>query len=187
MREFRRAAVARDVTVETIPRFHEIPACVEDGATFEENARKKALHYSGFSEGFVFCDDSGICVDALGGAPGVRSARFAGPDASDAANNAKLLRELERVPSADRSAHYACIIALARQGELFGTFEGRADGKILEAPRGRGGFGYDPYFLYPPLNRTFAELTPQEKFAVSHRGTAFRHMLDFLLAGKCES
>lgn len=180
LREFHEAARARGNVVETLPRFGELPSCAEDGASFAENARKKALHYSRFTQGLVFADDSGICVDALGGAPGVFSARFSGPDATDSANNAKLLAELARVGVPDRSAHYACVIALARDGKTLGLFEGRAHGLIIHTPRGTGGFGYDPYFLYPPLGRTFAQLTPEEKFAVSHRGEAFRKLLDFL-------
>ncbi len=180
LREFRGAARARGVRVEPLPRFSELPACVEDGQTFEENARKKALHYSQHADGLVFADDSGISIDALGGAPGVYSARFADPGASDAENNAKLLAELRGFPVADRRAHYVCVIALAERGRLLAVVEGRADGTILEAPRGKGGFGYDPLFFYPPLDKTFAELTPEEKFSVSHRGEAFRKVLDFL-------
>ena len=172
------------------PRMKELPPCVEDGATFEENAHKKALHYSAFVDGPVFADDSGICVDALDGAPGVRSARFAGPDADDAANNQKLLAELRLAEAAargtarrtltSRAAHYVCVIALAQRARILTVVEGRADGVIIDTPRGTGGFGYDPFFFYPPLGRTFAELSPHEKFAVSHRGEAFRKLLDYL-------
>jgi XTP/dITP diphosphohydrolase len=182
LREFRNAASTRGVTVEAVPRFSELPPCVEDGSTFEENARKKALHYSHFTHGPVFSDDSGLSVDALGGAPGFHSARYSGPDATDATNNAKLLNELMRVRAHDRTAHYVCIIALAREGKLRATFEGRADGLILDMPRGEGGFGYDPYFLFPSLGKTFAEITAEEKFAVSHRGAAFRRLLEALPA-----
>jgi XTP/dITP diphosphohydrolase len=163
---------------------------VEDGATFEENARQKALHYSRYVNGPVFADDSGLCVDALGGAPGIHSARFAGPDADDAANNQKLLEELRRVEAMGagrtpgsaltRAAHYTCVIALAERGCILTITEGRADGVIIDGPRGTGGFGYDPFFFYPPLGKTFAELSPEEKFAVSHRGEAFRKLLDYL-------
>ncbi len=190
--EFRDSAQVRGIRVEPVPGFANLPSCVEDGATFEENARKKALHYAAFVEGLVFADDSGICVEALGGAPGVYSARFAGPNADDGANNLKLLAELRRVegetpgrPSArsatpNRWAHYVCVIALAQSDSIVMVVEGRVDGVIIETPRGTGGFGYDPYFLYPSLQMTFAELTPQEKFAVSHRGAAFRKLLDSL-------
>ena len=180
LREFRNAAGARGVTVEAVPRFRELPPCIEDGATFEGNARKKALHYARLVEGLVFADDSGICVDALGGAPGVLSARFAGPEASDAANNAKLLEELRNIAPPVRTAHYVCVVALAQREKLLGLFEGRADGQIIRSPKGSGGFGYDPYFFFPPLGKTFAELTAAEKFSVSHRGEAFRKLLDFL-------
>lgn len=181
VREFRQAAADCGVTVEAIPRFSELPMCVEDGVTFEENARKKALHYSRYTDGLVFSDDSGLCVHALGDAPGVHSARFSGPEATDVTNNTKLLAELQRVGARDRAAHYVCVIALVRQGGLLGTFEGRADGVILDAPRGSGGFGYDPYFFFPPLGKTFAEITRDKKFKVSHRGEAFRRLLEFLL------
>jgi XTP/dITP diphosphohydrolase len=161
--------------------------------TFEENAGKKALHYSAHVDGPVFADDSGICVAALGGAPGVHSARWAGPDADDEANNQKLLAELRRVETSGnnagraqvfaptrRAAHYICVIVLAERGRIRTVVEGRARGIIVDTPRGSGGFGYDPYFFYPPLGKTFAELTPEEKFAVSHRGEAFRKLLDWL-------
>lgn len=128
----------------------------------------------------MFADDSGLCVDALGGAPGVRSARFAGPDDTDEANNQKLLAKLHQVHTVDATAHYVCVIALAANGCIMTVVEGRADGHIIYEPRGTGGFGYDPYFFFPPLGKTFAELTAEEKFAVSHRGEAFRKLLDFL-------
>ncbi len=174
-----------------MPRFSELPPCVEDGPTFEDNAAKKARHYSRHTEGLVFADDSGICVEALDGAPGVLSARFAGTNATDEENNRKLLAELRRMETVgaglkpaptNRAAHYVCVIALAERGKLVNVFEGRADGTILAVPRGKGGFGYDPLFFFPPLGRTFAELNPEEKFAVSHRGEAFRKLLDFLKA-----
>jgi len=144
-----------------------------------------------FTSKWVFADDSGICVEALGGAPGVLSARFAGPNATDEENNRKLLDELRRrgmvtagSPQGSgppRAAHYICAIALAQQGRILTVVEGRADGLILDEPRGSGGFGYDPYFFFTPLGRTFAELTGEEKFAVSHRGDAFRKLLAFLI------
>jgi len=199
LREFSAAALDRGILVEPLPRIESLPACIEDGRTFEENARKKALHYSAYVSGTVFADDSGICVDALGGAPSVFSARFAGPGATDDENNRKLLEELRRADEElcraetmiegrsqaeykplRRAAHYVCVIALARGGRILCLTEGRADGVILDEPRGTGGFGYDPYFFYPPLGRTFAELSPDEKFAVSHRGKAFCKLLDLV-------
>jgi XTP/dITP diphosphohydrolase len=209
LREFSQAASARGIAVKALPGIESLPACIEDGRTFEENARKKALHYSAYVSGPVFADDSGICVGALREAPGVLSARFAGPHATDDENNRKLLEELRRLetmqdsspaslqarledrgmalPLANqpsrRAAHYVCVIALAHCGRILCVTEGRADGVIVDEPRGTGGFGYDPYFFYPPLGKTFAELTPEGKFAVSHRGNAFRKLLDFLSQG----
>jgi XTP/dITP diphosphohydrolase len=180
LREFREAGRDCGVTIEGVPAIAKLPTCVEDRATFEANARKKALHYSIRCEGWVFTDDSGLLVEALGGAPGVYSARFAGLQADDAANNRRLIAELGGFNFPERAAHYVCVIALAAGGEILAVTEGRVDGIILEAPRGSGGFGYDPLFFYPPLARSFAELTPQEKFNVSHRGIAFRKLLGYL-------
>ncbi len=181
LREFSAAALARGIRVEPLPGFKSLPACIEDGNSFEENARKKALHYSAFVSGAVFADDSGINVDALGGAPGIFSARFAAPDATDDENNRKLIEELREADSrSTRAAHYVCVIALAQGGRILCVTEGRADGVILDEPRGTGGFGYDPYFFYAPLGMTFAELQPGEKYAVSHRGKAFRQLLDLI-------
>jgi XTP/dITP diphosphohydrolase len=180
LREFREAAHDCGITVEVVPAIANLPACVEDGATFEANARKKALHYSVQCEGLVFADDSGLCVEALGGAPGAHSARFAGLQADDAANNGRLIAELRRFPFPERTAHYVCVIALAAGARLLTVTEGRVAGIILEAPRGSGGFGYDPLFLYPPLGRSFAELTLRQKFNVSHRGAAFRSLVGYL-------
>ncbi len=186
LREFRQAARARGYLVEAVPEIERIPPCIEDGTTFEANARKKVLHYSSYMDGLVFADDSGICVDALGGAPCVYSARYAGPVATDEQNNQKLLEELRKVEAAhageplNRGAHYECVIALAERGRLLTTVEGRADGVMIDEPRGSNGFGYDPYFFFPPLNQTFAEISAEAKFAVSHRGGAFRKLLDFL-------
>lgn len=189
LREFRQAAGVRGITIDPVPGIEQLPPCIEDGTTFEANARRKALHYSAYVADMVFADDSGICVDALGGAPGVQSARFAGPTADDKPNNQKLLVELHRMEAeaehskrapVNRTAHYVCVIALARRGQILTVVEGRADGVIIDTPRGMGGFGYDPHFFYPPLGKTFAELSPEDKFVVSHRGEAFRKLLDFL-------
>jgi XTP/dITP diphosphohydrolase len=200
LREFREGGQLFGISVEVVAGFREMPPCIEDRDTFEANARKKAAYYSQASDGLVFADDSGLAVDALGGRPGVHSARYAGEGASDDENNRKLLDELAIVQAfrqnaaigtssnqgasgtfANASAHYLCVIALANRGKLLGVFEGRVDGVIQQIPRGHGGFGYDPFFLVPELSRTFAELSPQEKFAVSHRGVAFRKMVDFLI------
>jgi XTP/dITP diphosphohydrolase len=159
-----------------------LPEIVEDGATFDANARRKAEHYSHwFSGALVLADDSGLAVDALGGAPGVRSARYAAHrgevNSSDAANNRRLLRDMESVPDKERTAQFVCAIAAARDGRTLATFHGAAQGQMLREPRGSGGFGYDPLFYFPSLGKTFAELTTEEKAAVSHRGAAFRKFL----------
>jgi len=179
---------------EPVPNICALPPCVEDGLTFEANARKKALHYSRQMDGLVFADDSGLCVEALGGAPGIYSARFAGSHATDKDNNQKLLHEIKgaatpvgrcgpRSAAVSRSAYYISVIALAERERILTTVEGRADGIILETPRGAGGFGYDPLFYFPSLKKTFAELSPEEKLQVSHRGMAFRKLLEYLARG----
>jgi len=150
----------------------------EDGATFEENARIKAVHYSSLEKGWVFADDSGLEVDALGGEPGVHSARFAGPEATDEANNALLLSRLHG--EANRQARFVCVIALAKNGEVVKTFRGAVEGRILDSPRGANGFGYDPLFFYEPFGRTFGEARDEEKMLVSHRAQALEKMFDFL-------
>ena len=155
----------------------EIPASPEDGVTFEENAAQKAIYYSGFTNGVLFADDSGLEVDALGGAPGVYSARYAGEHAGDAANNALLLERLEG--HWDRRGRFVCVIAVAESGKLIRTFRGTVEGEILRAPRGRGGFGYDPLFFHPESGQTLAEIPAVKKFVVSHRGQALREMLDW--------
>lgn len=161
--------------------------CTESGETFEENARAKALCYEQHlrlrlvgGEPLVFADDSGLMVDALGGAPGVYSARFAGPDAGDQANNELLLRKLVDVETSRRAARFVCVISLAQGGRVLASFTGTVEGRILESPAGANGFGYDPLFYFPPLGKSFAELEPEAKWRHSHRGNAFRAMLDWL-------
>ncbi|MGA9206483.1 MAG: RdgB/HAM1 family non-canonical purine NTP pyrophosphatase [Terriglobales bacterium] len=182
LRDFAGAAAAHGIAVASLPNFDSLPGVREDGATFEANARKKAEHYSRFAPGeMVLADDSGLEVDALGGAPGVHSARYASTadqgNADDRANNARLLRELSH--AADRAARFVCVIAVARDGRTLSTFRGEAQGRILDAPRGSGGFGYDPLFFFPGLGKAFAELSPEEKAGVSHRGAAFRRFLEW--------
>jgi XTP/dITP diphosphohydrolase len=153
----------------------QIPPPPEDALTYEENAEIKAGYYSGHSEGLVFADDSGLEVEALGGAPGVRSARFAGENATGAENNELLLQSLKAVEK--RNARFVTAIALARAGKVLITARGTVDGEILKAPRGQHGFGYDALFLYRPLNQSFAELADAQKFSFSARGNAFRSLL----------
>ena len=169
------AAGHAPVEIELIPGFRDLPPAVEDGATFDENAVKKAMHYAPYAPGFLFADDSGLEVDALGGAPGVYSARFAGPAATDEANNRLLLEKLSGV--ANRTARFVCAIALVNAGHTRGIYRGAVEGRILDSPRGSGGFGYDPLFFYEPFGCTFGEATDEQKFSASHRGQALRAML----------
>jgi XTP/dITP diphosphohydrolase len=188
LREFRAlagSAVATGVTdppddgveIELFPGFDSLRTFEEDAPTFAENAAGKALHYSRLGGGCVFADDSGLVVPALGGAPGVHSARYAGPSATDTDRIAKLLGELRGKHDLQRAAYFVCAIALAQQGRAVSIVTARVDGQILESPRGSGGFGYDPVFYFPALKKTFAELLPAEKNQISHRGKAFRKML----------
>jgi XTP/dITP diphosphohydrolase len=179
LREFRLAAVElgplQPVEIDLLENFHELPPCVEDGETFGANAMIKASHYSRHCGGLLFADDSGLVVDALDGAPGVYSARFSGPGATDESNNRLLLEKMRGVE--DRAAHFVCLIALAQRGRILGLYAGSVSGTILESPRGAGGFGYDPLFYYAPLGKTFGELEDAQKFEISHRGQALRRML----------
>lgn len=164
--------------VEPLPGLKDIPAPPETGGTFEENAVQKAIYYSQFCEGLVFADDSGLEVDTLGGAPGVYSARFAGPDATDEANNRLLLERMRG--ETNRAARFVCVVALASRDDLKGVFRGEVNGELLDEPRGANGFGYDPLFRYPPFGCAFGELSAERKAEVSHRGVALRAMRAFL-------
>lgn len=172
-----KAAAAARVDVELLPDFDELPLFEENAPTFAENALGKALHYSRLRDGLVFADDSGLVVPELGGAPGVHSARYAGPGATSAERIEKLLAELEGKNGSERAAHFVCAIALAEAGRALAIVTDRADGEILRTPRGLGGFGYDPVFYFPALKKTFAELSAEEKNEHSHRGKAFRRLL----------
>jgi len=160
----------------------QLPLCAppphETGDTFEENAIGKAEYYGSFTGGYLFADDSGLEVDALGGAPGVHSARYAGPEATDSDNNALLLRRMDG--AAHRRARFVCVIALVKDGTLVRTFRGAVEGRILDAPRGSGGFGYDPLFYYEPFGCTFGEAPIGDKMRVSHRAQALEAMFTFL-------
>ncbi len=162
------------ITTDAIPNFPEI---VEDGTTFAENAMKKAKEASAFADMVAMADDSGLVVEALDGAPGIHSARYAGEGASDADRIAKLLKAMDGVT--DRSAKFVCAAAIAYRGEEVKTFIGEIKGKITLAPSGSNGFGYDPVFIPDGFEKTFAELTDEEKNAVSHRGRAMRAVADF--------
>lgn len=187
LRDFAGIAAGRDLEVSTIPGFASLPAVVEDGTTFEANARMKAEGYSKYVPGeLVLADDSGLEVDALHGDPGVYSARYAADvpalaeaNTDDDDNNAKLIRELCGTPREKRTGRFICVIACAHNGQILDTFSGVAEGIILDQPRGRNGFGYDPLFYFPQIQKTFAELTPEEKARYSHRGSAFRQFLEW--------
>ncbi|HKZ16422.1 MAG TPA: XTP/dITP diphosphatase [Geobacteraceae bacterium] len=165
----------------SLAEFPELPAIIEDGDTFEQNALKKARVTALQVGKPVIADDSGLCVDALAGRPGIHSARFAGETANDEANNRRLLNELAGIPEERRSASFHCVIALCFPDGSCHTFSGRLAGTILEKPRGLGGFGYDPLFFLSEYNQTLAELPLDVKNRISHRGTAFAKLKAHLL------
>ena len=173
--------------VELLPQFNSLPVFEEEAPTFAENALGKALCYSQLTDGILFADDSGLVVPALGGAPGVHSARYAGPHASSEERIAKLLQEMAGKTGADRAAHFCCVIAVVEGQRPIAVISNLVQGEILEAPRGTGGFGYDPVFYIPVLGKTFAELSPEEKNQHSHRGKAFRRVLEFLNTSRHKS
>lgn len=160
--------------------FPGIPEVLEDGATFEENAVKKGLSAARATGKPVIADDSGLEVECLGGKPGVLSARYAGEDADDAANNEKLLREIAHIPQERRKAAFRCVVALCLPGGSCRTFTGTLQGVLLDMPRGEGGFGYDPLFLVPEFGQTLAELPMEIKNSISHRGKALARLKEFL-------
>jgi XTP/dITP diphosphohydrolase len=188
LRDFAGAGASHGVSVAGLPNFCSLPAVVEDGKTFEENARKKAEQYSIAAPAeIVLADDSGLEIDALDGAPGVHSARYAaenfqqpGENTNDDANNARVLQELRNVPPEKRTARFVCVIVAARDGRALATFRGAAEGIILNRLQGKNGFGYDPMFYFPAIGKTFAELSADEKAQYSHRGAAFRKALVWL-------
>jgi len=191
LRDFRTAATAYGIEIDSLPGLAGVAAPEETGDTFAANAALKAVYYSRFAPGqLVVADDSGLEVDALSGAPGVRSARFAAdsglvdsPDANDNTdvwNNMVLLQRLADVAEAQRTGRYRCVLAAARDGEALHTAEGAVEGVILEAPRGTGGFGYDPLFYLPDLERTMAEIDLETKLSLSHRGRAIAALLAML-------
>lgn len=191
LRDFRTAAETHNVSIEPLPGLGDIEPPEEDGGTFAENATIKAVFYSRFAPGeLVVADDSGLEVDALNGEPGVRSARFAAdmglvdsPDANDNTdvwNNMVLLQKLGELPPQLRAARYHCVLIAARDGKAECSADGAVEGVILEAPRGTGGFGYDPLFYLPQLQRTMAEIDLQTRLSLSHRGRALAALLSQL-------
>ena len=182
LKEFRALAEAggKGWRLELLPDYSKLPEFAEGAPTFAENAAGKAFYYSRGGDGIVFADDSGLVVPALGGAPGVLSARYAGPGASNEQKIAKLLFEMKGLEGTDRNAYFVCVIAAVRASRAVAVVSEKVDGMILDAARGSGGFGYDPVFFFPPLGKTFAELRAEEKSLHSHRGKAFRRLLEVL-------
>jgi len=178
--EYRQLAQGLPIEMELLPNFASIPAFEESAPTFSENGAGKALYYSQHTDEIVLSDDSGLVVRALGGAPGVHSARYAGPNATGEERVAKLLREMNGKD--DRTARFVCVTALTRQGRAIAVVSDSAEGTITREPRGAGGFGYDPIFFFPPLAHTFAEISQAEKNTHSHRGKAFQKVFSLLLS-----
>lgn len=184
LQEFRALAAGAagivSLELQLLPNFAALPGFEESAPTFSENAAGKALHYSHYSDLPVFADDSGLIVDALGGAPGVQSARYAGPGASPAQRIAKLEAEMRAHGAKDRRARFVCVIVLAVRGRVVAVFSDAVEGEILENPRGTEGFGYDPIFFFGPARKSFAEMPADEKNRYSHRAKAFGKLVDFL-------
>jgi len=181
LREYRAlAGPDSEIELDLLPNFASLPPFEETAPTFAENAAGKALHYSHFTDELLMAEDSGLAVAALGGAPGPFSARWAGPDASDADRVRKLLEEMKDRPTSERGARFVSVAALARRGEAVAIFSDFVEGVLTREPQGAGGFGYDPIFLFEPLGRTFAELKVEEKNRYSHRARAFRKVVAFL-------
>jgi XTP/dITP diphosphohydrolase len=182
--EFQALAAAATATIpamELFPDFASLPEFEESAPTFAENAAGKASHYSRFTDLPVLADDSGLVVPALGGAPGVHSARYAGPNASDSDKICKLITEMRGKIGDARAARFVCVLALAQRGRVYAITSDFAGGTLLDAPRGTAGFGYDPVFYMNEVDKTFAELSREEKNRLSHRGKAFRRMLAALV------
>ncbi|GEL07187.1 XTP/dITP diphosphatase [Salisediminibacterium halotolerans] len=174
--EFEHFFAARDITVRSLKEFSELPDIIEDGATFEANAIKKATTLGRYLNQIVIADDSGLAVEALDGRPGIYSARYAGADKDDDANNEKLLEELAE--KTNRQASFICVIAVYFPNGTVKTVRGSVTGEIASELSGTEGFGYDPLFYYPPLGKTFAHLTKDEKNNVSHRADALKKMTE---------
>ena len=180
LKEFKAILKGFPLTILSLKDFPDIPAVVEDGKSFYENAIKKALTVARHTDKITVADDSGIEVDALDGKPGVYSARFAGEDATDEANNTKLLKELEGVSSDKRGACFTCVLVIAQPDGETAFVEGACRGTIIHEARGEYGFGYDPLFLVPEYDKTFSEITPEEKNKISHRARALEKLLKIL-------
>ncbi|MBC7362237.1 MAG: XTP/dITP diphosphatase [Candidatus Aminicenantes bacterium] len=180
VREIKKLLRGLGLRIESLKDYPEYGSFEETGNTFEENSRGKSLFYSQKYPGLVLAEDSGLEVEALGGKPGVYSARFSGPGATDEKNIKRLLSLLVDVPENQRKARFVCVATLSQGGKVLKIFKGKVQGVIIREPRGANGFGYDPVFFYPPLKKTFAQLRASEKNLVSHRGQALRKVRKFL-------
>lgn len=169
------------IKVLSLADYPNAPEVIEDGTSFAENAVKKAVTIARYTKKLTLGEDSGLEVKALKNAPGIYSARFSGPNATDKKNNNKLLRSLKGVPREERQARYRCFAALAEPDQVVTVVDGRCGGIITEKARGRNGFGYDPYFLIPRYDQTFGELDPSVKAKISHRARALKKMKKLLV------
>lgn len=169
LKEIKEILKGMDLKITSLSDYSGLPGIIENGRTFKENAAKKAQKISRFSKKLVLGEDSGLCVDALGGRPGIYSSRFAGEEKNDQKNNLKLIKLLEGLPLKKRKAHYTCAVALADKGRLIGTVAGKCCGVIGFKAKGRRGFGYDPLFIIPGYKKTFAQLGERIKHKISHR------------------
>lgn len=182
LRELKKLLQGLPLKIESLNRYPELGYYQETGQTFEENSIGKCLFYSQKYPGLVLAEDSGLEVEALDGQPGVRSARFSGPEASDEKNIRKLLRLISGLPRPKRRARFVCVASLGQGRRIIKTFKGQVRGLILFEPDGQNGFGYDPVFYYPPMRKSFARLRPEEKNLVSHRARALKKLRRFLCA-----
>jgi len=181
LEELRELAGGTGIMLDPLPDYSALPAFDESAPTFAENAAGKAMYYSRGTRELVLADDSGLAVPALGGAPGARSSRYAGQEGDAKKNMRKLLSGMADRMGEARKARFVCVLALAQAGRVVAVFSDSVGGVILESPRGSGGFGYDPVFLYEPLGKTFAELPRAEKNRLSHRGRAFAKLVAYLV------
>ena len=186
LREFAAALEPRGIDVIGLQALEDRSEVEETGATFEENARIKAEAYSPRTRLTVLAEDSGLEVDALGGEPGVRSARYGGPGLDDRGRVSLLLEKMWEVPDDGRTARFRCVLAVARDGRTLATFQGVVEGRIIREPRGENGFGYDPVFFHDAIGCTFAQISREEKQRLSHRGQAIRKFLQGVRAGRVE-
>ena len=179
-KEIKKLLAGLNIRIESLSDYPDLGQFEEKGSTFEENSRGKAMFYSQKYPGLVLAEDSGLEVEALQGKPGVFSARFSGPRATNEKNIKKLLKLMKNIPDRERKARFMCVVSLARQGKILKVYRGELKGRILPEPRGQNGFGYDPVFFYPPFRKTLAELTTEEKNKISHRGRALKKMRAYL-------